>query len=525
MSGLREVMVKPSGNGWNGGRYRLMNSEASLELLISRRLWSFEGILDEERLIASLERTLESFEELCGHVERNRGGTVDVVYSGRGVRMLLRRMKEDAPSLDVLKRDGVSLDVVSHLAPYFESVKLESAFDRKTLLVIQVTWIDNVNSNKQRTVISLSPHHICTDGALCCFFFQCWGAEYSGAPGTVAEWRRAEENRVQSREQLLKHVDQTKASPTQQMLAALQGSFFFVKRWSLSWYTGWASFLFKLAFGAPAVPIRIIFDEAELAALKEEASRYLEPGEWITTSQALAAHILRLYGLAHTMAGEASAVNSIMILLNPRVGDPTLSRFVPGCLLAAGLVVDPAGLLSGLGDVNYLSRVAKTLKNAVALFREPSLLGFLKECNTFASAIDPQNLGHPYLRAPWPIIMLNDRTKLKMAVEFDKENAPLSSASVVQRDFAGTTIVDDCATSNSVVVTLPLGPRAASILLDSSWMARVVHAFKSGAGWRGDLSKLPQAPQVSKPPRKTTWIIVIVALLIVVISMISTRAF
>ncbi|MHB9864397.1 acyltransferase [Streptomyces sp. YIM S03343] len=280
-----------------GERLRLSGYDLLTGAWYTPMTFFYRGTLDGAELRASLARTLRRYPPLSGRLVRDparSGGGVSVLCDDAGVRFT------EAESPEPMREYGPSLRTEPVIGNLLREVSAFHVIGKDTpLLKIRLTQMRGGGS-----ILGVTINHSLADGGNSVAFLESWSREHRGLP-----WRAPDHDRAA--------LDALgRLSTTADTVAAR--AFVRVSRLRLL-RTNLKAGLHKLATVATR------FEAAELAALKRKAHTDLAgTGAWVSTNDALTAHLWQLYAALRDRPTEAPEWLGLIVGAQSRLGTDAL---------------------------------------------------------------------------------------------------------------------------------------------------------------------------------------------------------
>ncbi|WP_435613508.1 acyltransferase [Streptomyces sp. bgisy159] len=284
----------------------------------------YRGTLDGAALRDSLARTLRRYPLLSGRLERDADGGLSVVCADAGVRFT------EASCPDRMREYGHGLRAQPVVGNLLREVSAFGVVGRDTpLLKIRLTRMSGGGS-----VLGVLINHTLADGGSTVAFLESWSREHLGLP-----WDGPDHDR-----DVLDRLGRPSADPVTREARAFVGTGR-IRHLATTLKAG----INKLA------TVTTRFDAAELAAMKAEAQRTpAEPGAWVSTNDALTAHLWQVLGeLRARPAGETEWLG-LIVGVRQRLGDALPASYWGNCvsnswtsLTAGRLRESPLGSVAG----------------------------------------------------------------------------------------------------------------------------------------------------------------------------------
>lgn len=283
----------------------------------------YRGTLDGAALRDSLARTLRRYPLLAGRLERDADGGLSVVCNDAGVRFT------EASCPDPMRDYGHGLRAGPVIGNLLREVSAFGVIGRDTpLLKVRLTRMRGGGS-----VLGVLINHSLADGGSTVAFLESWSREHLGLawddPGHARE--------------VLDELGRPSADPATRQARAFLG---------VGRVRHLATTLRAASNKLATVTTR--FDATELAALKAESQHILtEPGAWVSTNDALTAHLWQVLGELRARPADATEWLGLIVGVQHRLGGDLPASYWGNCvsnswtsLTAAQLRESPLGAVA-----------------------------------------------------------------------------------------------------------------------------------------------------------------------------------
>lgn len=283
----------------------------------------YRGTLDGAALRDSLARTLRRYPLLAGRLERDADGGLSVVCNDAGARFT------EASCPDPMRDYGHQLRAAPVIGNMLREVSAFGVIGRDTpLLKVRLTRMRGGGC-----VLGVLINHALADGGSTVAFLQSWSREHLGLP-----WDAPCHDR-----EVLDGLGRPSADPATRQRRAFLG----VGRLRHLTTT-------LRAGSNKLATVTARFDASELAALKAESRRTLtEPGTWVSTNDALTAHLWQVLGELRARPDDAPEWLGLIVGVQHRLGAALPASYWGNCvsnswtsLTAARLRAAPLGAVA-----------------------------------------------------------------------------------------------------------------------------------------------------------------------------------
>lgn len=321
-SRVERVHTVRSGEG-DGRRVRLSGYDLLTGPWYTPLTFFYRETLDGAALRDSLARTLRRYPLLAGRLERDADGGLSVVCNDAGVRFT------EASCPDPMRDYGHDLRAAPVIGNMLREVSAFGVIGRDTpLLKIRLTRMSGGGS-----VLGVLINHSLADGGSTVAFLESWSREHLGLLWDAPSHAR----------EALDALGRPSADPATRQERAFLG----VGRLRHLTTT-------LRAGSNKLATVTTRFDATELAALKAESQRTLpEPGAWVSTNDALTAHVWQVLAELRARPADATEWLGLIVGAQHRLGGALPSSYWGNCVsnswtsrTAAGLREAPLGAVA-----------------------------------------------------------------------------------------------------------------------------------------------------------------------------------
>lgn len=294
------VFTVPAEGAGTGPAVPLTVYDLTTGHVFTHRLLFFHKSLDGAELRASLARTLRSFPLLAGRARRDPDGEVRVHCENAGARFL------QVLAADPMPEYGPQHPPTAELKRYYQETSPYRVVDRDTpLLVVKLTQMAGGGS-----ALGVSIDHALVDGASFMQFLACWSSEHRGLgyPEPCHDRSIVEELSAPARDGGAERGSTSFAVASRRQRMALIARLLVNTRKTST--------------------VRLRYTAEEVQAVKDAVMADLDgTGQWVSTNDALVAHLWQCVGRLRARPDEARETLGLISDLRIRLGDAVPSNY------------------------------------------------------------------------------------------------------------------------------------------------------------------------------------------------------